>query len=143
MIEPSELYEMLRFAGIFFIAVSILLVVCSVMMWYKKEKLSKLSYTTSLILTIILYCMNIFSFCDSYLEKGIFEIILFVSGVVFVLTSIFLNRKGDIIKQKIAMNIATIIGFIVFVRIILVLNYKRGTGISTGSLWSEFCPAAN
>ena len=118
MIEPSELYEMLRFAGIFFIAVSILLVVCSVMMWYKKEKLSKLSYTTSLILTIILYCMNIFSFCDSYLEKGIFEIILFVSGVVFVLTSIFLNRKGDIIT----MNIATIRGFIVFVRIILVLN---------------------
>lgn len=122
MIEPSELYEMLRFAGIFFIAVSILLVICSVMMWDKKEKLSKLSYITSLVLTIILYCMNIFSLCDSYLEKGVFEIILFVSGVVFVLTSIFLNRKGDIIKQKIAMNIATIIGFIVFVRIILVLN---------------------
>lgn len=134
MIKPSELHEMLRFAGIFFIAVSILLVICSIMMWDKKEKLSKLSYITSLVLTIILYCMNIFSLCDSYLEKGVFEIILFVSGVVFVLISIFLNRKGYIIKGKTAMNIATIIGFIVFVRIILVLNQKRVTSIIMGTM---------
>ena len=122
MLAPSELHEMLWIAGIVFIVFAILLIVCSVIMWYKKEKLSKLAYIASLILTMILYFMNIYSLYDSYLEKGIFEIILLVLGIVFILSSIFFLRKEHITKMKIVMNIATIIGFVLFGRIVCILN---------------------
>ena len=119
MVESSGLYEMLWFAGISFIVFAILLIVCSAVMWCKKEKLSKLAYIANMILTIILYISLVY---DSYLEKRGFEIILLVLGIAFLLSSIFLNRKECITKMKIMMNIATIIGFIIFSRIVFILN---------------------
>ncbi len=122
MVESSGLYEMLWFAGISFMVFAILLIVCSAVMWCKKEKLSKLAYIANMILTIILYFGNIHLVCDSYLEKGGFEIILLVLGIAFIISSIFLNRKEYITKIKIMTNIATIIGFIIFSRIVFILN---------------------
>ena len=122
MIEPTELYEQLWYAGIVFAVFAMSLIVCSFIIWCKKEKWSKFAYIISMILTIILYFANAHLICDSYLEKGGIEIILFVLGIASILSSIFFRTKGYIIQMKIMMNIAMIMGFIMFSRIVLVLN---------------------
>lgn len=122
MVEPTGLYETLWLEGIVFSVFVMFLIVCSFIIWCKKEKLSKVAYILELILTIILYFMNMSAIYDDYLEKGVFEITLFILGVVFILYSIFSRTKGHIIQMKIMMNIATIMGIINFSRIIFVLN---------------------
>lgn len=122
MIEPTELYEQLWYAGIVFAVFAMSLIVCSFIIWCKKEKWSKFAYIISMILTIILYFANAHLICDSYLEKGGIEIILFVLGIASILSSIFFRTKGYIIQMKLMMNIAMIMGVIMFSRIVLVLN---------------------
>lgn len=122
MVEPTGLYETLWLEGIVFAVFVMFLIVCSFIRWCKKEKLSKVAYILELILTIILYFMNMSAIYDDYLEKGVFEITLFILGIVFILYSIFFRTKGHIIQMKIMMNIATIMGVINFSRIIFVLN---------------------
>lgn len=51
-------------------------------------------HALELILTIILYFMNMSAIYDDYLEKGVFEITLFILGIVFILYSIFFAQKG-------------------------------------------------
>lgn len=122
MVEPTGLYETLWLEGIVFVVFAMFLIVSSFIIWCKKEKLSKVAYILELILTIILYFINMSAIYDDYLEKGVFEITLFILGVMFILCSIFSRTKGHIIQMKIMMNIATIMGVINFSRIIFVLN---------------------
>lgn len=93
MVEPTGMYETLWLEGIVFAVFIMFLIVCSFIIWCKKEKLSKVAYILELILTIILYFMNMSAIYDDYLEKGVFEITLFILGIVFILYSIFFSHK--------------------------------------------------
>lgn len=122
MVESAGLYEMLQLGAAVFMVFGILLMTCSFLMWNKKEKLSKAAYIISIFLTVILYLMNIFNIHDRYLERGIFEMILLTAGGMLIIFSMLLNRKRYITQTRITMNIATIIGVIIFSRIIFILN---------------------
>lgn len=94
MVEPTGLYETLWLEGIVFAVFFMFLIVCSFIIWWKKEKLSKVAYILELILTIILYFMNMSAIYDDYLEKGVFEITLSILGIVFILYSIFSHKRA-------------------------------------------------